>query len=143
MIRFTAPDGTAMTGTGLRATFNGERNRTITLNNDGTFAFTLSHGEKIVFEGLPKDTGYTLTENQADDYTTEIVRTVGSTEEAPVNNKTIAGTLANDHKVLYTNTLTGTLPTGIDMSTAATVAVGLMSMLGIGYLKLRRRKETE
>lgn len=143
VIRFTAPDGTAMTGTGLRATFNGERNRTITLNNDGTFAFTLSHGEKIVFEGLPKDTGYTLIENQADDYTTEIVRTVGSTEEAPVNNKKIAGTLINDHKVLYTNTLTGTLPTGIDMSTAATAAVGLMSMLGIGYLKLRRRKETE
>ncbi|MBQ8965501.1 SpaA isopeptide-forming pilin-related protein [Ruminococcus sp.] len=143
VIRFTAADGTAITGTGLRATFNGERNRTITLNNDGTFPFTLSHGEKIVFEGLPKNTGYILTENQADDYITSITRTVGSTEEDPVNNKTISGTLADDHKVLYTNTLNGTLPTGIDLSTAATAAVGLLTMSGIGYLKLRRRKETE
>lgn len=151
VVKFTNPDGTAMTGTGLRVTFNGERNRTITLNNDGTFDFTLSHGEEIVFEGLPKDTIYTLTEKQADDYATTITRTVVSfednqetkTSEAPVNDKTIKGKLAGDHEIIYTNTRTGILPTGVDLGTTATAAVGLMSMIGIGYLKLHRRKKEE
>ncbi len=151
VISFTDPDGKPMTGTGLRATFNGERNRTVTLNNDGTFTFTLSHGEKIVFEGLPKDTGYTLTEKQSDDYETKIIRTVISiednekkrTRQDPVNAKKIEGKLENDHEISYTNTREGILPMGIDLSTAATAAVALAVMIGIGYLKFRRRKETQ
>jgi hypothetical protein len=151
VISFTDPDGKPMTGTGLRATFNSERNRTVTLNNDGTFTFTLSHGEKIVFEGLPKDTGYTLTEKQSDDYETKIIRTVISiedneekrTQQDPVNAKKIEGKLENDHEISYTNTREGILPMGIDLSTAATAAVALAVMIGIGYLKFRRRKETQ
>lgn len=143
VIRFTVPQGTPITGTGLRATFNGERNRTITLENDGSFSFTLAHGEKIMFEGLPENTSYTLTEEQAQDYSTTIVRTVEGSDEQPIEGKTISGTLDKDHTVSYTNDRTGTLPTGVDLGTTAAAAAALASVVGISYIKLRKKEDDE
>ena len=143
VIRFNSADGSPLTGTGLRATFNGTRNRTITLNNDGTFPFTLSHNEKILFEGLPKDTTYTLVEKQADDYATTITRTEGGTAQTPVDGKEISGKLISNQAISYKNDRSGTLPMGIDLGSAATAAAALAAVTGIGFLKLRRRKETE
>jgi len=143
VIRFTVPQGTPITGTGLRATFNGERNRTITLENDGSFSFTLAHGEKIIFEGLPENTSYTLTEEQAQDYSTTIVRTVEGSHEHPIEGKKITGTLDKDHIVSYTNDRTGTLPTGVDPGTTAAAAAALASVVGISYIKLRKKEDDE
>ena len=143
VIRFTVPQGTPITGTGLRATFNGGRNRTIMLENDGSFAFTLAHGEKIMFEGLPENTSYTLTEEQAQDYSTTIVRTVEGSDEQPIKGKTITGTLDKDHIVSYTNDRTGTLPTGVDPGTTAAAAAALASVVGISYIKLRKKEDDE
>lgn len=143
VIRFTVPQGTPITGTGLRATFNGERNRTITLENDGSFSFTLAHGEKIIFEGLPENTSYTLTEEQAQDYSTTIVRTVEGSDEHPIEGKKITGTLDKDHIVSYTNDRTGTLSTGVDPGTTAAAAAALASVVGISYIKLRKKEDDE
>ena len=143
VIRFTVPQGTPITGTGLRATFNGGRNRTITMENDGSFAFTLAHGEKIMFEGLPENTSYTLTEEQAQDYSTTIVRTVEGSDEPPIEGKKISGTLDKDHIVSYTNDRTGTLPTGVDPGTTAAAAAALASVVGISYIKLRKKEDDE
>ena len=143
VIRFTVPQGTPITGTGLRATFNGERNRTITLENDGSFSFTLAHGEKIIFEGLPENTSYTLTEEQAQDYSTTIVRTVEGSDEQTIEGKKITGTLDKDHIVSYTNDRTGTLPTGVDLGTTAAAAAALASVVGISYIKLRKKEDDE
>ena len=64
-------------------------------------------------------------------------------DEQPIKGKTISGTLDKDHTVSYTNDRTGTLPTGVDPGTTAAAAAALASVVGISYIKLRKKEDDE
>ncbi len=101
---------------------------------DGIYTFTLSHGDSITIS-LPIGTAYEITETVLTGYSVTI------NGEASAGGK-ISGTVVNNTPitVAYTNTLEGSVPTGIDLASGApllmSAAAGLAALIAI-----RKKKE--
>ena len=129
---------------------------TLTIGSNGTIeqVFYLQHGQKIAIRGLAKGTKYTITE-APEDYTPSAVATAGTdknTGDATAEGSAITLTnnaMSDDYIkgnaiVDFTNTRTGTIPTGILLSVAAPAAVGVVVIGGIAYLLIKnKRREAE
>ena len=129
---------------------------TLTVGSDGTVTqtFYLQHGQKIAIRGLAKGTQYSITE-APEDYTPSAVATAGTdkntgdaTEEGtPItlsNNAMSDNYIKGDAVIDFTNTRTGTIPTGILLSVAAPAGVGAVVIGGIAYLLIKnKRRENE
>ena len=121
----TAVDGTTTTGK--------------IAGNNGSFA--LKHGESIVIE-LPPDTDITLTETDADYYTT----TVPSSEN--IGTPTVSGhevafrieSSANSASLTINNNLPAVSPTSVTLRYTPYL---LMLLFGIAILLIRRRRERD
>lgn len=125
----------------------------ITVNDEGTAEtkFYLQDGQYITIQGLAKDTVYSVTENAEDYKSTEGTETVAV--EAVGNygdpdyvaeklyNDPVSGTVASDDIYTgYTNDRSGTIPTGVILSVAAPVVIGLAVLGGIVFLVIRNKK---
>lgn len=109
------------------------------------YTFTLKHGETVELSSIPKNTNYTITEMEYDDYTTSYIYQVNNEPENPVKVESL--TLAENMKqgnnyVKFTNNKGITPPTGLEMDTLIFGGIIVLGLLGIGFFLIigRRRK---
>ena len=101
---------------------------------DGIYTFTLSHGGSITIS-LPIGTAYEITETVLPGYSVEI-----NSEQS--SDGKISGTVVNNTPitVAYTNTLEGSVPTGIDLASGAPLLMSAAAGLA-ALIALRKKKE--
>lgn len=97
-------------------------------------AFTLAHGEYIVFLNLPYGTTYTLTEAN-DGYTTKVT-TAAKVTDGPET----SGTLEVATTVAYCNSLTGIVPTDSTTEVDWLIPMLLMAFLSVFAVLLHKPK---
>lgn len=121
-----------MSGNSVTAVFTDvsgkQTTKTLSMNN-GKVAFTLKHGESIVFKGVPYNTSYTITENNADGYT--------------VSNSNASGKVTTNTTVTFTSTRNATVPTSADTNAKAMVAIAGLSIIAMTLILKRRKTNTK
>ena len=102
--------------------------------DDGIYSFSLSHGDSITVT-LPIGTEYEITETAVPGYTVRI------NNETSADRK-ITGTVADETPITvsYTNTLEGSVPTGIDLASGAPLLMSAAAGLA-ALIALRKKKE--
>lgn len=101
-------------------------------DSDGSYPFTLAHGETINFQGIRYGTGYTVTETGNDGYTVE------------VSGDNASGTITEaDVTVSFINTRNEGMPTGFVAFTGVSGALALAAGSGWLILARRRRKKRQ
>lgn len=127
----TAPTQSAATNTAYTAEVMQTANNitSLTAGEDGKIehVFYLAHDDTVTVTGIPKGATYSVTEDKEDYANTPPSNASGSIADADV-------------EVLFTNTRTGNVPTGILMSIAAPV---LLVIAGICGLVLFRKKKSK
>lgn len=110
-----------------------------TIDSKNTSAtFNLANNETAIIYGLSKSDTYTITENNAADYTTKIE--VGGVE---TDGKTLKGkTISADTTVTVTNTKNAATPTGIVMDIAPYVIMVAAAVV-LAFTFLRKRSYTK
>lgn len=142
-----ADDNDANTNDGNADATSGTNSATITANAGQTnpqlvtgadlnagVKFYLQHGQSIVVRGLPLNAGYKVTEN-AEDY--KSTQKTGDTNEGNI------GTVAGANKMAtagFTNTREGIIPTGIIISVAGLLIVGIIAVIGFVFFGIRSKK---
>lgn len=118
-----------MSGNNITAVFTDasgkQTTKTLSMNNSKV-AFTLKHGENVVFKSIPYNTSYMITENNADGYT--------------VSNSNASGKVKTNTTVMFTSTRNATVPTSADTNAKAMVAIAGLSIIVAIMLILKRRK---
>lgn len=121
-----------MSGNNIIAVFTDasgkQTTKTLSMNN-GKVAFILADGESIVFKGVPYNTSYTVTENNADGYT--------------VSNSNASGKVTANTTVTFTSTRNATVPTSADTNAKAMVAIAGLSIIAMTLILKRRKTKTE
>lgn len=102
--------------------------KTLSMNN-GKVAFSLKHGENVVFKSIPYNTSYTITENNADGYT--------------VSNSNASGKVTTNTTVTFTSTRNATVPTSADTNAKAMVAIVGLSIIAMTLILKRRKTNTK
>lgn len=126
-LKLTAPTGKVLPDT-LEYT-KGEENGVIKLK-DGVYEFTLAHAEKIVIEGIPSQSSYTVTEVDGESNGYKVTKT----------NDT--GNIKADTTVSFVNTKNGSVPTLADMNTRIPFVLVILAIGGVGFILWKKRKET-
>ena len=115
---------------------NGEIS-TITLDEDG--GFTLKDDETVVFENVPADLTYTVSENDytADGYTTKL----NNVEKWDSGNVTMTATAAS---CAFENSKGGTIDTGVILDNAPYIALlAIVAIGGVALMLNKRRRDEE
>lgn len=104
-----------------------------------TKTYYLKDNQSIVIKGLTPATQYTIAEM---DYSTDGYSTEYQLDNAgAVENRTVNGTMGDaSHAVLFTNTKTGSVPTGILLETAPYLTLGAVVLAGFALLFVTRRR---
>ena len=127
----------------------------LTVGTDGTVSqvFYLKHGQRIAIRGIAETTAYTVTEAN-EDYSASVTPVLTASGETisgtsyeinDEHNSVAVSKIVGDNSIVFTNTKTGILPTGILVSVAGPAVVGVIALLGIAVLLIRgkRRKAEE
>lgn len=107
----------------------GSQSGNVTLD-DGVYAFTLAHNESIVFDGIPRDTVYTITETDAN--AENYVTTYSGAR---------TGTLTEPYELTVTNSRTIAVPTGVNRYYGWLALLGAAAA-GAGYTVFKKRRHT-
>lgn len=107
--------------------------------------FYLNDGQYVKIVGLPKGATYTITEVEEDYKSTsgtdKVWQEADGEELAKTYSDSTTGTIENtDIHTGYTNNRTGAIPTGVILSVAAPVVIGLAVLGGIIFLVIRNKK---
>ena len=121
---------------------------TLTAGTAVETVFYLQHGQYIIVNGIPVGTAYALTED-SEGYTS----TQGITEEVSVINwdneegndalpDNVSGTIAvnTDVHTGYTNDKQGVIPTGVLLTMAPVIVVGVVVIAGLAFFAVRSAK---
>lgn len=121
-----------MSGNNITAVFTDasgkQMTKTLSMNN-GKVAFSLKHGENVVFKSIPYNTSYTITENNADGYT--------------VSNSNASGKVTANTTVTFTSTRNATVPTSADTNAKVMVAIAGLSIIAMILILKRRKTNTK
>ncbi|MBR4345942.1 MAG: hypothetical protein IKP75_03260 [Oscillospiraceae bacterium] len=152
---FTTP-ATGMDTTKILGTFTGSQLK-------AGVDFYLQHDQYITVTGLPTGIGYTVTE-VGEDYKVEYTAAAGTdkitadvlnTETSTYTGTDITATnqtgevsatdslLRADAQVDFTNTKEGVIPTGVILSVAAPVIIGIIAAAGIIAIFMRKRRKAD
>ena len=96
--------------------------------------FYLQHGQSIVIRGLAPNAEYTVTETPED---------YKSAEMTGKTNSGVIGTVAGNEKTAqagFTNTRDGLIPTGVILSVAGLLVVGIIAVIGFVFFGIRSKK---
>ena len=147
-VDLTNADATLIKNSATKAEYLDETNPTyITVGEDGTVTtnFYLQNGQSIKIFGLAEDTAYEI-EETPEDYTPSVeitgdkTRTADSSDVSLSDNVVYDTELTEDTTVAFTNDRQGTIPTGVILSVAAPVAIGVAVLGGIVFLFIRNKK---
>ena len=115
---------------------------TITVGAEGTVTqvFYLQNGQSIAVRGLAENTKYTVVDGK-EDYTAAYTTTdEGDTTADKTDTAANTTGIAQDVTINFTNTRQGVIPTGVILSVAAPVVIGLAVLGGIVFLVIRNKK---
>ena len=147
-VDLTSADSTVIENSATNAEYVGKANPTsVTVGDDGTVTetFYLQNGQSIKILGLAEGTAYEI-EETPEDYvasariTGDTERTADSSDVALADNKVFDTELTEDTTVAFTNDRQGAIPTGVILSVAAPVAIGVAVLGGIVFLFIRNKK---
>ena len=147
-VDLTSADSTVIENSATNAEYVGKANPTsVTVGDDGTVTetFYLQNGQSIKILGLAEGTAYEI-EETPEDYvasariTGDTERTADSSDVALADNKVFDTELTEDTTVAFTNDRQGAIPTGVILSVAAPVAIGVAVLGGIVFLFVRNKK---
>ena len=147
-VDLTNADDTVAENSATNAEYVGKANPTsVTVGDDGTVTetFYLQNGQSIKILGLAEGTAYEI-EETPEDYvasariTGDTKRTADSSDVALADNKVFDTELTEDTTVAFTNDRQGAIPTGVILSVAAPVAIGVAVLGGIVFLFVRNKK---
>ena len=134
-------DATSGTNSATIAANAGKTNPTTvsgaTLKSEAGQKFYLQHGQSVVIRGLAPNVKYTVTEN-AEDYQSSVM--TGKTNSGTIGEVAVNGKLA---EAGFTNTRAGIIPTGILMSAAPWILLGVVVVGGVIFFLVRSRKKYE
>ena len=105
----------------------GEKTGTLAVQN-GKAVFTLGHGETIVFDDIPVDTKYQITESDA------------AKEGYTVRSSKEQGTLSEDTIAAFTNERNVGIPTAANTNTNALLIVLLGAVAGAILIVTKKKK---
>ena len=141
-------DGALNTDASINSALQGISNpATLTTSSAGavTQDFYLIHGQSIVINGLPDGAKYTITETVGE-YTAS-AEVAGDADAAADDEIATNGIVSDtdtgikaDTTVAYTNNKEGTIPTGVILSIAAPVAIGVAIVAGIIILSVKKKR---
>lgn len=129
-------DDTAVTGTGKSGSI---------ANGD---SFFLKHGEYVRITGMTDGTKYTITEEDATDYTTTITGSSGSTSSILIGSITGSTVRTATEQTFSTSSIDaqtfknikgGTIPTGVVLDLLPYVLLTVIAVGSIMFLKTRKR----
>ena len=147
-VDLTSADSTVIENSATNAEYVGKANPTsVTVGDDGTVTetFYLQNGQSIKILGLAEGTAYEI-EETPEDYTPSVeitgdkTRTTDSSDVSLSDNVVYDTELTEDTTVAFTNDRQGTIPTGVILSVAAPVAIGVAVLGGIVFLFIRNKK---
>jgi hypothetical protein len=111
-----------------------------TTDADGVLTVSLEHGQTVTLKDLPEGTKYTITETEADSYTTSFEVSGGTydTEE-----QTLSGALDEDTDVVVqaTNDYTLEIPTGIRTDAQPLALITVFSAGALLLMAVRKWKK--
>ena len=118
-------------------TYNGVTKYEMIEFTSGIASIELSHGQTVVISNLPEGTNVTVRER---DYKNYDVSSVDGNEGHGNSNKggEISVVLNKDQSIAFTNTLVGTVPTGVEMQLLIVVMIGLAAAGLIIYIKYKK-----
>ena len=100
----------------------------------------IGHGETVVISNLPEGTNVLIREREYKEYDVESVDGSGNPGN-PNKGGEITVVLDSNQSVTFTNTLVGTLPTGIDLNTVTIIVLGLLTVGLIILMKTKQKSE--
>ena len=147
-VDLTSADGTVIENSATNAEYVGKANPTsVTVGDDGTVTetFYLQNGQSIKILGLAEGTAYEIEETPEDYVASAVItgdteRTADNSDVALLDNKVFDTELTEDTTVAFTNDRQGAIPTGVILSVAAPVAIGVAVLGGIVFLFVRNKK---
>jgi hypothetical protein len=112
-----------------------------TTDNDGNIKVNLKHGDTVVLQNLLQGTSFTITETDADDYTTSFSVDGSSSQESANHSRSGSMTNDKDVAVIVTNDKKLIVPTGIKVEALPYVIILMFSgiTLVIAISKKRRK----
>ena len=147
-VDLTNADDTVAENSATNAEYVGKANPTsVTVGDDGTVTetFYLQNGQSIKILGLAEGTAYEIEETPEDYVASAVItgdteRTADNSDVALLDNKVFDTELTEDTTVAFTNDRQGAIPTGVILSVAAPVAIGVAVLGGIVFLFVRNKK---
>jgi fibronectin-binding protein 1 len=112
-----------------------------TTDADGVLTVSLKHGQTVTLKDLPDGTKYTITETDADSYTTSFEVSGGTYDTA--EDQTLSGALDEDANVVVqtTNDFTLEIPTGIRTDAQPLVLITAFSAGALLLMAVRKWKK--
>lgn len=118
-----------MSGNNITAVFtdaSGKKTTKILAMNNGKVAFTLKHGETVVFKNVPYDMSYTITEDNVRDYI--------------VSSSKASGKVTDNTAATFTSVRNIMVPTSADTNIIAMISIICFAGVAILLILKKRRK---
>jgi hypothetical protein len=141
-VQLTDQDGNALSDQDIQVLLPGAAQAVLRgTDEDGKLSVSLKHGQSVTFQDLPLGTGYTITENDAGNYTTTFAVTGGTADEP--GSKTQSGVIdsADGVTVQVTNELFISPPTGIREDIQPALVMTALALGGFGLLGATGKKK--
>lgn len=119
-----------MSGNNITAVFTDASGKKITKTlamNNGKVAFTLKHGETVVFKNVPYNTSYTITEDNVRDYI--------------VSSSNASGKVTDNTVATFTSVRNIMVPTSADTNIIAMISI--ICVAGVAILLILKRRKTK
>ncbi|MCR5143109.1 MAG: DUF5979 domain-containing protein [Ruminococcus sp.] len=104
----------------------------------GVGSVEISHGETVVISNLPEGMNLLIREREYKEYDVRSENASGSIVGDPDKGGEINFVMDSNQSVTFTNTLVGTIPTGIELNIATVIVLGLLTA---GLLILMKKKQ--
>lgn len=120
-----------MSGNNITAVFtdaSGKKTTKILAMNNGKVAFTLKHGETVVFKNVPYNTSYTITEDNVRDYI--------------VSSSNASGKVTDNTTATFTSVRNIMVPTSADTNIISMISIVCVAGIAI-LLILKKRRKTQ
>ncbi len=113
-----------------------------TTDNDGNIKVNLKHGDTVVLQNLLQGTSFTITETDADDYTTSFSVDGNSSQESANHSQSGSMTNGKDVAVSVTNDKKLIVPTGIKVEALPYVIILMFSGITLVIAISKKRRKT-
>ena len=108
----------------------------------GVGSIEIGHGETVVINNLPEGTNVLIREREYKEYDVSSVDGSGKVGD-PKKGGEITVVLDSNQNVTFTNTLVGTLPTGITLNTVTIIVLGMLTGGAMLFMKAKQKSEAD